>query len=54
MPIYIPYIKLLPLIMPLEFLYTDKSDNDADDDVIAQLHILSWPLGQISKELHFN
>ena len=40
------HTRLLLSMMYVEFLYIDDDDND---DATAQLHILSWPLGQISQ-----
>ena len=42
MPIYVPNMKLLPLMMKPEALYTDDND-DGDDNVTAKLHIPRWP-----------
>ena len=49
-PIYMPHMKLHPLIISSESLYTDGVTNN--DEATAQLHILNWPLGKISQRAH--
>ena len=51
-PNIIPHSRLLALIMLPESLYSDDNNNsnNDDDDITAQLHIPSWPPGQISQK----
>ena len=47
---YMSHIQFVPLMKYPKSLYTDNNDDDYYNDATAQLHILSWPHGQISQK----